>query len=102
MVINQQLHAFQCGPLVNEVFLMFCLSYQASYMYRRASTTTLPYLNKSECNSIPVLVPPLDQQEMFAERVTTIETTRVIHRRSLADLDALFESIQHRAFRGEL
>jgi type I restriction enzyme S subunit len=31
-----------------------------------------------------------------------VETLKSAHRTSLAELDALFASLQHRAFRGEL
>jgi len=46
--------------------------------------------------------PPIEQQHEFARRVTTIEFLKTKHRTALAELDALFASLQHRAFRGEL
>ena len=41
-------------------------------------------------------------QREFARRVSALETMKIAHRAALADLDALFASLQHRAFRGEL
>ena len=38
----------------------------------------------------------------FARRVTAVEKLKTAHRAHLAELDALFASLQHRAFRGEL
>jgi type I restriction enzyme S subunit len=102
MVINQQLHSFQCHECVENVFLMYCLHYQKAFMYAKASSTTLPYMNKAICNSIPVILPPIELQREFARRVTAVETLKTAHRASLAELDALFASLQHRAFRGEL
>ena len=38
----------------------------------------------------------------FARRVTAVEKLKTAQRAALAELDALFASLQHRAFRGEL
>ena len=38
----------------------------------------------------------------FARRVTAVEALKTAQRASLAELDALFATLQHRAFRGEL
>lgn len=46
--------------------------------------------------------PPLDLQQRFAAFVERIEKQRDRHREQLAEFDALFLSLQHRAFRGEL
>ena len=46
--------------------------------------------------------PPIDLQREFARRVGAVEKLKTIHRSSLAELDALFATLQHRAFRGEL
>ena len=36
----------------------------------------------------------------FARRVTTVERLKTAHRASLEELDALFATLQHRAFKG--
>ena len=41
-------------------------------------------------------------QREFARRVTAVEALKTAQRASLAELDALFATLQHRAFRGEL
>ncbi len=102
LVVNQQLHTFQCEETVIAEFLTFCLPFQKPWMQRRATQTTLPYLNKTKCNSIPVIVPPLDLQQRFAAIVESIEKQKARHRAHLAELDTLFASIQQRAFRGDL
>ena len=38
----------------------------------------------------------------FARRVTAVEALKTAQRASLAELDALFATLQHRAFKGEL
>jgi len=52
--------------------------------------------------NIELYLPPLSLQQEFARRVKAIEQLKATHRESLAQLDALFASLQHRAFRGEL
>lgn len=49
-----------------------------------------------------VLLPPIELQRQFARRVTAVETLKRAHRASLAKLDALFATLQHRAFGEEL
>jgi type I restriction enzyme S subunit len=51
---------------------------------------------------ISVPVPPIPLQREFARRVTAVEALKTAQRASLAELDALFATLQHRAFKGEL
>jgi type I restriction enzyme, S subunit len=59
-------------------------------------------INAQELLRIPVPLVPLDLQRDFAARVAEIDALKVHHRAHLAKLSALFASLQHRAFRGEL
>jgi type I restriction enzyme, S subunit len=51
---------------------------------------------------LKILVPPVELQREFARRVLAVERLKAAQRASLAEMDALFASLQHRAFRGEL
>ena len=102
MVVNQQLHTFQCKEEINNIFLMFNLSFQTHYMYKMASTTTLPYLNKTNCNSIPVIKPPIGLQNKFAAIVEKVETIKLSYQTHLQELGNLYGSISQKAFKGEL
>jgi type I restriction enzyme S subunit len=44
----------------------------------------------------------MELQESFARRISMIDGVKATHRAALSELDALFASLQHRAFRGEL
>ena len=59
-------------------------------------------ISMGRLRELSVPVPPLDLQRAFAARVAEIDTLKAEHRAHLAKLDALFASLQHRAFRGEL
>jgi type I restriction enzyme S subunit len=59
-------------------------------------------LNFDDIRSFLVPLPPIDLQREFARRVGVVEKLKAVQRASLAKLDALFASLQHRSFRGEL
>jgi type I restriction enzyme S subunit len=59
-------------------------------------------LNMALLSRFIVLVPPLQRQLEFRERFDVVNNAKVLNQESLAKLDALFASLQHRAFRGEL
>jgi type I restriction enzyme S subunit len=61
-----------------------------------------PNLNLDLVRSFEISIPSLDVQRAFAARVAEIDQLKAHHRAQLAKLDALFASLQHRAFRGEL
>ena len=100
MVINQQLHAFQCGTAMNPYFLMFNLSFQKAFMLKMASSTTLLYMNKTVCNSIPVICPPIDLQNEFELKIKNINSQLL--KISHTGTNSLFETLIQKAFTGEL
>ena len=101
MIINQQLHSFQCKE-INNYFLMYYLGFRKDYMESKASSTTVLYMNKTVCNSIPVYLPPMELQNEFAEFVTQIDSIRSKMEASLSELEDNFNSLMQKAFKGEL
>jgi type I restriction enzyme S subunit len=90
-------------------------SVEASYLlaYLRAAGTqnwiggqikgaTFREITLARLRELPVLVPPLELQREFATRVESVEQLKVAQRASLAQIGALFTSVQQRAFRGDL
>ena len=59
-------------------------------------------INLALLRNLVVPLPPIKLQREFARRVTAVEKLRMAQSASLAELDALFATLQHRAFRGEL
>ena len=59
-------------------------------------------ISMGRLRGLEVPVPPIKLQREFARRVTAVETLKTAQRASLAELDALFATLQHQAFRGEL
>jgi|SRR6476469_1975940 len=66
------------------------------------SASSMPNISKAKLQTTLIEVPPLNLQQEFADRVEAVEKLKAAHRASLSELDALFGSLQHRAFRGEL
>lgn len=59
-------------------------------------------INQTVIERVCLLVPPLPVQKEFAKRVTEIRDLEAKQAASREHLDALFQSMLHRAFRGEL
>ena len=59
-------------------------------------------INSKELKSIIVPVPPMALQNVFAQRVTEIRELEASQATSRTHLDALFQSMLHRAFNGDL
>ena len=73
IVINQQLHAFIPPPTIDAWFLMNAIKAQKRYMEGIATKTAVPYLNKDNCNSIPIPLPPLYEQQAIAEALSDVD-----------------------------
>jgi type I restriction enzyme S subunit len=71
---------------------------------RRATGTSgsMKNISQEKVFGIRTILPPTSLQREFARRVRVLERLKTTQRASLAELDALFATLQHRAFRGEL
>lgn len=66
------------------------------------SAGSMPNISKAKLRGVRIAVPPVDLQQEFARQVDIVEDLRDLHRTAIGEVDALFASLQHRAFRGEL
>lgn len=85
---------------LNPVFVLH--AFQGSNFSNRVKHLDLPFINQGMILDNPIPIPPLIVQQTFANRIQTVEALKVSHRASVTELDILFASLQHRAFRGEL
>ncbi len=93
--------------LADNVDRTFCAEYLKTDFVQRYFTVELrtvsqPTLNIKQIAETKVVLPPLALQQTFASRIAAVERLKSALRASLAELDALFAALQHRAFRGEL
>lgn len=72
------------------------------YLEQTAKGAIMSGLNMGIIKAMPIALPPLPLQQTFATRIQSIEALKTTHRRALAALDALFASLQQRAFAGML
>ena len=72
------------------------------FLWQLAWGAAQPNVSAGQLESAVVPLPPLPLQQEFAHRISISKTLKSTYRASLSELDALFASLQHRAFRGEL
>lgn len=75
-----------------------CVSAQ---LRRKAASTTIATIKAPDLRSLKLPMVPLSRQRTFVEQVVRINQQAAAAREHLAQLDALFACLQHRAFRGE-
>lgn len=63
---------------------------------------SIPHLQITELAAMPVRMAPVQLQNEFTSRVSSVERLKVTHRAQLTELDNLFRSLQDSAFKGEL
>jgi type I restriction enzyme S subunit len=95
------------SPDLNRVHPFYLVHYFQSpqairIMEAQTISTGVPHINLGILRKFKVVVPPLELQSSFAARITAISKLRSAYRTSLAELDALFGTLQNRAFCGEL
>jgi type I restriction enzyme, S subunit len=86
------------------VFVRECLRTEAfqRWMAKHTKGVAVRGINLGDVKLMPIILPELSAQREFARVATETSELRASKRASLAALDALFASLQHRAFRGEL
>jgi type I restriction enzyme S subunit len=62
----------------------------------------VPNLHLKDIRLARIPQPTLEAQKTFATRIQAVEALKTQHRAALTELDALFASLQHRAFQGAL
>jgi type I restriction enzyme S subunit len=93
-----QLDETRCEP----GFLLATLHFSKALHEKNKAGAIFINLTTTDIKAMSLPLPPLPLQHEFARRITAVKKLRTAHRTSLAELDALFASLQHRAFRGEL
>ena len=91
-------------PSVNRAYLRAYLTTSTvqRYFASELRVVSQPTLNIKQLSETPVPLPDRQMQDSFASLVEVVDQLETAHRASLAEMDGLFASLQHRAFRGEL
>jgi len=83
-------------------FVRVWLSFLQQALEAAAPESAQKNINLAILRDLNIPLPPSSLQEEFAKRVSATEAFRSTNRTALAELDTLFASLQHRAFRGDL
>ena len=101
VVLNQQLHAFVCPDYINNEYLAYWLETKRFYMESVASKTTIPYMNKANCESIPVSYPPLPEQCKIAQILSTWDKAITTTERLLTNRQQQKKALMQRLLTGK-
>ena len=88
----------------SSVFVRECLrtvGFQ-HWMAKHTKGVAVRGINLGDVKLMPIILPPRASQDEFARRVAVVEALKTSHRAALAGLNALFSSLQSRAFSGQL
>jgi type I restriction enzyme S subunit len=88
---------------INSYYLKFFLRelFKANY-YNIASGTTFAELKIVALKKIKTLVPPINLQNQFAEKIELIEQQKELAKQELQESEDLFNCLLQKAFKGEL
>lgn len=93
---------FQADDPATVEYVRVWLSFLQKALEDSAPESAQKNINLAILRGLSIPLPPLPLQQTFATRIAAIEALKATHRRALAALDALFASLQQRAFTGAL
>lgn len=99
---NQAVCCLSPTPEITGPYLSSFLRSAKPQLLRRAAGGAQPNISQSIIRDLDLPLPPLGLQRLFAERVAGATALREKFVAGSNHLDALFASLQQRAFRGEL
>lgn len=99
---NQAVCCISPTESVTGPFLVGLLRTRKGDLVRRAAGGAQPNISQTIVRGLEIPLPPVTIQEEYARRVAAADELRESARSSEEGLEALFASLQQRAFRGEL
>ena len=102
VAFNQQINAVTPNRDIHPLFLYGLFLYCKPLVQRHATSSMKRIITKSKFEELLVFNPPLPLQEKFAQIVQRFERLRAQQREADRQAEHLFQTVLHRAFRGEL
>lgn len=106
IVINQQLHAFLPSEYLDKKFIAYCIQNNKKYFEENSTATTIQYLNKTKCNSMPIPIFSLNEQQEIVNQIekhfSIIDKLETVVQQSIKESKRLRQSILKQAFEGKL
>ena len=104
-VFNNNIMRIRFRPIVLPEYVAAAFqrpAIQGQIESRKSGTTSVYAVYWRELKTVLIPVPPIELQRAFVARITEIDGLKSRYNIHLAKVDALFASLQHRAFRGDL
>ncbi|NQZ56678.1 MAG: restriction endonuclease subunit S [Lentisphaeraceae bacterium] len=104
VAINQDIKAMVSKVEIDTMFLLHNLMAQHQNILNQVATAAhgTKRLEMSVVEALPIIQPPLDLQNKFAEITKKTEVMKVKMQQSLQELDDNFNALMQKAFKGEL
>ena len=106
IVINQQLHGFISNEIVNPKYIAYCIPLNKNFFEKKSTSTTIQYVNKENCNSMPLPLCSIEEQQIIIQeiesRLSVADKMEESINQSLQKAEALRQSILKKAFEGRL
>lgn len=93
---------FLPGPRVTTDFVQAWLAFLQPTLEANAPQLAQKNINLKILGELPIPIPPIDLQQEFSRRRESVESVIGMQSASDQQSDVVFQSILHRAFRGEL
>ncbi|MFQ5561077.1 MAG: restriction endonuclease subunit S, partial [Nitrospinota bacterium] len=106
IVVNQQLHAFLPEKHYSPHLLAYYIRFSKVYFEKASTSTTVQYLNKDKCNSLPFAISNIQEQNQIVQeiesRLSVCDKLEESIKESLEKSEALRQSVLKKAFEGNL
>jgi type I restriction enzyme S subunit len=103
--VNQHVSIIRLTSQIRPEYLEHCFlhpTYKAQLLKIAEAGATRQAITKAQIETLLVPIPTICKQDQFVMALRQVSRVRDAAILALKDLDALFASLQHRAFRGEL
>ncbi len=102
MCTNQGFKNMICKKELNNIYLYCWLLFNKDYLNSLGVGATFKEVSKKMVERIGVPLPPISLQQTFASIVEHVEKLKETQKKSLQDIEQLFNVLMQKAFNGEL
>ena len=89
---NQAVCGIFPNEKVNPVFLYFVLKFSKGFFIKKAAGGAQPNISQGIIKNYRLIVPPIELQNTFAEKIENIERQKELIKQSISDTETLFNS----------
>ncbi len=98
MCCNQGFKNIVCGNKVNNIYLYYCLMLNINSIKAMGRGATFKEVSKQAVSSFEIMLPPMNLQELFAQKILSIESQKKSINRSIAESQKLFDYTMDKYF----